>query len=156
MRLSAFVAVLSFTVTLAADEKPSRRVIAQDKGHVAIVNDKGDVEWEVSCPYNSHDIAVLANGNFLLNTGAATVVEMTPEKKIIWRYEAKPKPGYTGRVEVHAFQRLDDGLTMVAESGNRRIVEVDRDGKVVHEVPLTINKPDPPRDTRLARKLANG
>ena len=44
---------------------------------------------------------------------------MTPEKKIVWKYEAKPKAGYKGRVEIHAFQRLDDGNTMVAESRQR-------------------------------------
>src|SRR4029079_12041132 len=63
---------------------------------------------------------------------------------------------YAGRIEVHAFQRLPSGLTMVAESGNRRIVEVDMSGQVVKEVPLTVEKPDPHRDTRMARKLANG
>jgi hypothetical protein len=45
---------------------------------------------------------------------------------------------------------------MTAESGNRRIIEVDADGKIVHEIPLTVEKPDPHRDTRMARKLANG
>ncbi len=156
MRLATVVTALSLTLPLVAGENPSRRVIAQDKGHVAIVNVKGEVEWEVPCQFNSHDISVLPNGNFLLHTGPAIVVEMTPEKKIVWRYEAKPKSGYAGRVEVHAFQRLNDGLTMVAESGNRRVVEVDRAGKIVHEIPLTVNKPDPHRDTRLARKLPNG
>src|SRR5207249_11998027 len=31
-----------------------------------------------------------------------------------------------------------------------------RDGQIVVEVPLTIEKPNPHRDTRMARKLANG
>jgi Mal s 1 allergenic protein-like len=139
-----------------ADDKPAYRVLAQDKGHVAILNAKGEVEWQTPCTYNSHDIALLANGNFLLHTAAATVVEMTPEKKIVWKYEAKPKEGYKGQIEIHAFQRLDDGLTMVAESGNKRIVEVDQDGKIIREIPLTVNKPNPHRDTRLVRKLDNG
>src|SRR5262245_57666086 len=142
--------------TTFADDKPAYRVLAQDKGHVAIVNANGEVEWEVPCSYNSHDIAVLANGNFLLHTAAATVTEMTPEKKVVWTYEAKPKAGYKGQIEIHAFQRLDNGVTMVAESGNKRIVEVDHEGKIIHEVPLTVNKPNPHRDTRLARKLDNG
>ena len=45
---------------------------------------------------------------------------------------------------------------MVAESGNARIVEVDQDGKIVYELPLTVDKPNPHRDTRMARKLDNG
>jgi hypothetical protein len=81
---------------------------------------------------------------------------MTPEKKVVWTYQAKPRAGSTERVEIHAFQRLDDGRTMIAESGNRRLVEVDADGKIVKEVPLTVAKPNAHRDTRLARKLDNG
>jgi hypothetical protein len=139
-----------------ADERPNYRVLAQDKGHVAIVNAKGEVEWEVPCRYDSHDIAQLPNGNFLLHMGPKTIVELTPEKKVAWKYEAKPKAGYKGQIEIHAFQRLDNGLTMVAESGNRRIVEVDKEGHIVHEMPLVVNHPNPHRDTRMVRKLDNG
>ncbi|MBY0514280.1 MAG: PQQ-like beta-propeller repeat protein [Gemmataceae bacterium] len=135
---------------------PGYRVLAQDNGHVAIVGADGKVEWQVECKYNSHDIHLLSTGNLLLHTGPATVTELTRDKKVVWQYEAKPKAGYTGRVEVHAFQRLADGNTMVAESGNRRVVEVDTDGKVVKEIPLTVNRPDPHRDTRLVRKLPTG
>lgn len=138
-----------------ADPGAARRVLAQDKGHAAIVNAKGEIEWEVPCAYNSHDIALLPNGNLLLHTGPATVVEMTPEKKTVWKYEGKPREGSKG-IEIHAFQRLNDGLTMIAESGNRRIVEVDKDGKIVHELSLTVKNPHPHRDTRLARKLDTG
>ena len=132
------------------------RVLAQDKGHVAIVNVHGTVEWEVECRHNSHDIARLEIGNLLLHVAPAKIAEMTPDKHVVWAYEGKPKAPYTGRVEIHAFQRLADGLTMVAESGNRRLVEVNQRGDVVKEVPLVVDKPDPHRDTRLARKLANG
>lgn len=139
-----------------ADDKPAYRVLAADKGRVAIVNAKGEVEWEYANRHEVHDLTLLPSGNILLPTGPTTVVEVTPDKKEVWRYEAKPKPGYKGRIEIHAFQRLDDGRTMVAESGNARIVEVDRDGKVVHELPLTVDRPHPHRDTRMARKLATG
>jgi hypothetical protein len=136
--------------------QPAYRVLAQDRGRVAIVNAKGEIEWEVACPFGSHDIALLPSGNFLIHTGATTIVEMTPEKKIVWKHESRPKEGYPGKVEIHAFQRLDNGLTMVAESGNRRIIEVDKDDKIVHEIPLTVNKPNSHSDTRLVRKLDNG
>lgn len=158
MRLLLSLAALACALpALAADPKhPGYRVLAQDKGHVALVGPDGKVEWEVECKYNSHDIALLPNGNFLLHTAAATVTEMTPKKEVVWKYEAKPKEGYKGRIEVHAFQRLADGNTMVAESGNRRIVEVNKDGKIVKEVALKVEKPDPHRDTRMVRKLDPG
>lgn len=152
--LAAFVA-LAFASTSRGDA-PQYRVLAQDNGHVAIVGKDGKVEWEVECKHNSHDIHLLPNGNLLLNTGPAAVTEMTPKKEIVWKYEAKPKDGYKGRVEVHSFQRLEGGNTMVAESGNRRIVEVNADGKIVKELALTVKNPDPHRDTRLVRKLASG
>jgi hypothetical protein len=156
MRSLLAAAILLAVSPAYAAEPPSYRVLAQDEGHVAIVGPDGKVEWEVECKYNSHDIHLLPNGNLLLHTGPAMVVEMTPKKEIVWKYEAKPVPANKGRVEIHAFQRLADGITMIAESGNRRIVEVNRDGKIVKEVPLTVKKPDPHRDTRMVRKLATG
>ena len=47
-------------------------------------------------------------------------------------------------------------MNNAAETGNRRIIEVDREGKIVHEIPITVDHPDSHRDTRLARKLDNG
>src|SRR5438270_14078502 len=125
MRLLFTLAAGALLAAPLSADPAKYRVLAQDKGHVAVVGPDGTVEWEVECNYNSHDIALLPNGNYLLHTGPATVTEMTPKKEVVWRYEAKPKDGYKGRVEVHAFQRLPGGTTMVAESGNRRIVEVD-------------------------------
>ncbi len=47
-----------------------------------------------------------------------------------------------GRVEIHAFQRLPDGLTMIAETGNKRIIEVDAEDKIVKEIPLRRRPPE--------------
>ncbi|MDB5173975.1 MAG: Arylsulfotransferase [Phycisphaerales bacterium] len=156
--MSAFFAV----APARAEDKPAQppqagyRVLAQDNGHVAIINSKGEVEWEVPCGGTSHDIALLPNGNFLLHTGATTVEEITPEKKVVWKHESKRKEGYTGNIEIHAFQRLPDGLTMISESGNARIIEVDKDDKIVHEIALKVDHPSSHSDTRLVRKLDNG
>jgi hypothetical protein len=149
--------LLALVTTLRGDEKPIvHRVLAADKGHVAIVNAKGEVEWEFKNAAEVHDLTQLANGNILFPTDRTTIVEMTPDKKIVWKHVARPKAGYTGAIEIHSFQRLDNGLTMIAESGNARIVEVDKDDQIVHEVPLTVEHPNPHRDTRMVRKLANG
>src|SRR5690242_6720292 len=139
-----------------AEDKPAYRVLGNDRGKVAIINARGEVEWEYATRFDGHDLALLPNGNVLLALSPTRVAEVSKEKKVVWQYESKPKAGYKGRVEVHAFQRLPDGRTMIAEGGNRRIIEVDREGKIVHEVPLTVDKPDPHRDTRMARKLDNG
>lgn len=140
-----------------ASARPGHRVLAQDRGRVVILDPAGKVEWEYPTPrHTAHDLAMLPNGNILLPTDNTTVVEVTPDKKVVWTHRSAPKPGYTGRVEIHAFQRLADGRTMIAETGNKRIIEVDADDKVVKEIPLVVDKPDSHRDTRRARKLDNG
>ncbi len=154
--LAASLSCLCLAAPASAEDHPAYRVLARDKGHVAIVNAKGEVEWEVPCPTDAHDIAMLPNGNVLMPVSATKVVEMSPEKKVAWQYESKPTPANKGRVEVHSFQRLPGDLTLIAESGNRRLIEVNRAGKIVREIPLTVDKPDAHRDTRLVRKLDNG
>jgi hypothetical protein len=159
LAVCVIAAALAFVASGFAEEpaaRPAYRVLAQDQGRAAIVNAHGGVEWEIVCKHNSHDIACLANGNLLLHSAPAQIDELTPDKKVVWTYTARPRSGYSGRLEIHAFQRLPDGRTLVAESGNRRLVEVDAAGKVALEVPLTVEHPDPHRDTRLARKLASG
>lgn len=144
------------TSTCLAAEPATRRVLGEDKGRVAIVDEQGHRDWIYRTGAQSHDLWQLKNGNVLLAIGPATIAEVTPDHEVVWQYAAKPKAGYDGRVEVHAFQPLENGLVMVAESGNRRIIEVDRDGKIQHSIDLTVDHPDAHRDTRLARELKNG
>lgn len=135
-----------------------RRVVAGDyeKKRLAVIAPDGKVEWEEKVG-DIHDLHVLPGGNLLFQTSWTRIVEMTPEHKIVWEYDASTANGNTGKpVEVHAFQRLADGVTMIAESGPGRIIEVDRAGKLLKEVKLKVAKPDPHRDTRLVRKLDNG
>ena len=148
--------VLLTTSTMVLAVEPSYRVLAADKGKVAIVNAQGKVEWEFANKAETHDIQLLPNGNVLLPMPKSVIAEVNREGKVVWQYECKPKAGYTGRIEVHAFQQLPDGNVMIAESGNRRIIEVNREGKIVREVPLTVENPNPHRDTRMARKLESG
>jgi len=134
----------------------SYKVLGWDKNHIALVNAGGAVEWEYPNQANSmHDIQALPNGNVLYHNGT-TVREVNREKNTVWEYVSKPKEGYSGRVTVHAFERLSNGLTMIAESGNQRLIEVDKDGKIAHEIPLTVDKPSPGSDTRLVRSVAGG
>lgn len=152
-------ALLFCSLPLIAADKLAYRVLAADRstGKLAIVNAKGEVEWEFPNKHDVHDLHVLDNGNILTHTSATNVVEIdTKKKEVVWKYEAKPKEGYKGRIEIHAFQRLTDGNTMVAESGNTRIVEVDKDGKVVKEIALKVAQSDAHRDTRMVRKLKSG
>ena len=134
---------------------PDWKVLAQDRGHLAIVNARGEVEWEVPVGGTCHDVAVLKNGNFLIHVSDTVVEEMTPDKKVVWKHVSTatdPKRG----IQIHAFQRLDNGNTMISESGNCRIIEVDKDDKIVKEMPLKVEHPSTHSDTRLVRKLDDG
>lgn len=135
-----------------------RRLLAADyqKKVLAIVGKDGAVEW--SHPIRDiHDAWVLPGGNILFQESWTKLVEMTPEKKVVWAYDAAKMNGNEGRaVEVHAFQRLAGGVTMIAESGPGRIIDVDKDGKLLKQFKLTVEKPSAHRDTRNARRLENG
>lgn len=154
-RTLAILYALTLVAPLSA-APPAYEVLGNDRGTVALVAPGGQVKWRYDSRFDGHDLWRLPSGNVLLALSPVTVAEVTPEGKVAWRYESKPKPGYAGAVEVHAFQPLPGGRVMVAESGNRRLVEVDRTGAVVAEVPLTVKNPDAHRDTRMARKLPGG
>ncbi len=137
---------------------PPRRLLVADDStrRLAIVAPDGSLEWELKVGA-IHDAHLLPNGNVLTQLGWQRVVEVERDQRIVWEYDAGKMNGNAGRaVEVHAFQRLEDGLTMIVESGPARILEVDREGRVRKEIPLRVRRPSAHSDTRLARKLANG
>lgn len=117
----------------------------------------GTVEWEMAWR-GIHDLHVLANGHILTVRDYKTVVEIDPAtKEVVWSYDAAKSNGNAGKpIEIHAIQPLDDGRVMIAESGPGRIIEIERDGTLAKEIKLTLDNPAVHRDTRLARKLANG
>lgn len=150
---------VSLSLPLPAEQTgPARRVLAADDStrKLAIIAPDGSVEWETRVGA-IHDAWVLPNGNILYQQGWTKIVEVTPDKQTVWEYDSAKMNGNEGkRVEVHAFQRLAEGLTMIAESGPARIIEVDQAGKIHREVKLKVTKPNAHSDTRLVRKIANG
>lgn len=154
---AATIALAAISLTASAEQTGgSKRVLVADSStrRLAIVGEDGKLEWEIKVSA-IHDAHLLPNGNILLQQGWTKVQEVTPQQQVVWEYDAA-KANIGQRVEVHAFQRLDNGLTMIAESGPSRIVEVDKDGIVKHEVKLKVEQPSVHSDTRLVRKLASG
>lgn len=74
-----------------------------------------------------HEIQMLPNGNILFHDDWNIVKEIKLDGSEVWRYESSG---------VHAFTRLSNGNTMIAESGKERIIIVDKDGKIVSSTPL--------------------
>ncbi len=141
---------------LCAQSSVTHRVLGQDKNRLVILSADGKIEWETPCNYSNHDITYLPNGNVLYASSPNTVTEITPEKRVILKYIAKPKDGYSGQIEIHAIQRLPNGHTIISENGNSRLVEIDKDGKIIKVRPYTIENHDAHSETRLARLLNNG
>src|SRR6267378_2796114 len=97
---------------------------------IAIVDPGGKIEWEYKID-DLHDLQLLPSGNVLFQTNMTHLLEMEPKtNKIVWEYDAQKMNDDGKRVEVHAFQRLADGKTMIAESGRARIIEVNQSGQI--------------------------
>jgi outer membrane protein assembly factor BamB len=154
-RLVVAIALAALFRTPAVEAQ--HRLVTQGNDKLAIVGRDGTLPWQM--PWGGiHDLHVLANGNIMVQQGAHKIVELDVAKKqIVWSYDSGGNHGNDGKpVEVHAFQPLADGRVMIAESGPGRIIEIDRDGRLLHEIMLKIDHPHPHTDTRIARKLDNG
>ena len=146
-----------FTTAVASPAIAQHAMILQGNNKLVALAKDGKIEWQI--PWGGiHDIHVLPSGNIMLQQGANKVVELDAKsREIVWTYDSAKSNGNEGRpVEVHAFQPLANGNVMIAESGPARIIEVDREGKIAHEIKLKVDNPHPHTDTRLVRKLENG
>src|SRR5215213_56464 len=119
VRLYTLVVALAAAAALQGSASAGgHRLIVQGNGKLAIVANDGRIEWEM--PWGPiHDIHWLANGHFMVQSGAAKVVEIDPAtKQVVWTYDSAVQNGNAGKqVEVHAFQPLAGGRVMIAESG---------------------------------------
>lgn len=156
-RLFALLLIVSLAWTSPPAEAGPFRLITQGNKQLAIVDTAGKIEWEM--PWGAiHDIHVLQDGHIMVQQGRSTVVEIDPAtKQVVWSYDASQNNGNQGqRVEVHAFQPLENGRVMIAESGPGRIIEINRAGELLKEIKLVRDQPDAHSDTRLVRKLDTG
>lgn len=155
---------LFFVLLICCTEANAERLVlasaSYGKNIVAICDADGKILWShpTAGPKTGHaghhDIQLLDNGNILFHENWTTIIEMTLDKKVVWTYDSSTMNGNKGkRVDVHAFRRLPNGMTMIAESGVGRIIEVDKDGKIHAEVKL---KEGGRQNTRMVRKLENG
>lgn len=108
---------------------------------IAVINwDAKKLVWawgpgEISGP---HDASVLENGNILLfdnglDRGWSRVIEIDPvTERIVWEYKA-PEPMEFYTIHQGASQRLDNGNTLITESGKGHAFEVTPDGQIVWE-----------------------
>lgn len=105
-----------------------------------------------------HDLHWLPNGNFLTQDGYHKLVELNLKGETVWSYDATQQnaPNEPEKFEIHSYQRLANGSTLIAESGRSRLIEVDADGSLLRNFPLAVSKSNAHSDTRLMRRLENG
>jgi len=169
VRLSLLSIVLSITagaVRAADTAPPTTQPLGQSSplgikhsflalgGETYLLNDDDKVTWKY--PFNTRDGFILPNGNRLLAVSknkqfpGGEAVELTPDDKIVWEYTGTQS-------EVNTVQKVGDGRYMLTEAGNNpRVLEIDREGKVVAEVKITAQTANHHLQTRMSRKLKNG
>ena len=163
------LALLTITLAPLAAHADDAKIEITGKGHrffaadydkriMAIVGADGKIEWSKRMEGGTHDAWLLPNGNFLWTPSGDKVFELDPKTNTnVWTYDAGKMNGNEGkRVEVHAIQPQADGSVVIFECGSKRVIEVDRDGKLLKEVPLQIAAKESHHQMRNARKLKNG
>ena len=142
-----------------AEARPGEPLLLCDssKQRIAIIETDGSVRWERTIG-PAHDVQWLASGRVLMQDSWTHILEVDPATdSVIWEFDAREAvPDYEGRLEVHAFQRLPSGNTLLALSGPSELVEIAADHSVALRVPLQVDRPHPHHDTRLVRKTAAG
>lgn len=128
-----------------------------DKHIMAIVAADGSIEWSKKMDGGTHDAWMMPDGKILWTPSGDKVFETDPKtNEQVTLYDAHKNGGNTGDIQLHGIQPNVDGSIVVFESGPKRVVEVDRSGKILKEVKLPIDKGDPHHHMRNARKLDNG
>jgi hypothetical protein len=114
----------------------------------------GQILWRY--PGSTRDGWVLPSGNILLAVSkggeypGGAVLELTREAKKVFEFKGSQS-------EVNTAQALSNGNIMLTEAGDKpRLLEVDRQGTIVVEVPLSCQTTNHHMETRMARKLPNG
>ena len=131
------------------------RFLANEGNRLCIFDKQGELQWQMQIKQAPHDLHWLPSGNILTHQGTQLIEIDVENKEIVWSFDAR-KLAKAKRVEVHSLQPIDDDRLMVAVSGEGKIFEIDRQGKVHHTLELIRDNPHPHRDTRLVRRLANG
>jgi hypothetical protein len=123
-------------------------------GETFIADGEGKIIWKF--PLSTRDGWVLDNGNILLAVSkgkdypGGAVVEVTREGKKVFEWKGTQD-------EVNTVQPLEKGNVLVTEAGDKpRLLEINRDGKIVVEVALKAQTKDHHLQTRMARRLENG
>lgn len=119
-----------------------------------IIDSDDSVAWQY--PASTRDGWVLPNGNIMMAVSKSrefpggAVVEVDRKGTKIFEYKGSQS-------EVNTVQPLPDGRILLTEAGAKpRLLEIDRSGTAIVEIPLRCQIQNYHMESRMARKLANG
>jgi hypothetical protein len=151
--LVCLVAVLASARALESETHPGHAFLATG-AETYIMGADRKVRWTYA--RGSRDGWVLPDGNVLLavnrdnDFAGGGVVLVTPDGKETVLFKGT-------QAEVNTVQPLEDGNVLLTEAGPKpRLLEIDRAGKILVDVPLDAQTRDTHLQSRMARKLKNG
>ena len=143
-------ALLMLGLTSSADDMVRHSLFIAGPTFTGILDEEGNESFDAGRP-GARDGFVLQNGNLLV-AWSDEVLEMTRDKSVVFRYKKSDENREIGTAE-----RLENGRTLITELGPRpRLIEVNREGKVVVDVVLQPETDNAHMQTRMARKLESG
>lgn len=118
------VSALANGNVLVGEQGPCRAVEVNDKGEV--VHTVKLTTSETAFHRQLRHLHQLAGGNILAcHEAEGAVREYTPDGKMVWEYVGAP--------DVFEALRLENGNTVIACGTKKRVIEVNREGKIVWE-----------------------
>jgi DNA-binding beta-propeller fold protein YncE len=133
-------------------------IVDQGNHRIIEINTQGKIVWQYGITssvgiargrlYSPSDVQPLKGGHFLItDTDNHRVIEVTPDEEIIWQYgndDNKLGSGYGSgfnqlNAPTQAF-RLPNGHTLISDSENRRVIEVNPEREIVWHFDTGIEK----------------
>lgn len=143
-----FVWIFVFVPLLSFAGQPEHDLLVTGSRRVVWFSPDFSVKWEYPAG-NISDVQLLENGNILFADGR--VIEVTPKKDIVFRYE--PPEGKEGSFTC---RRLENGNTLIGENYSGKVMELAQDGSVAFVLQTQFTTSDQHHRMRYVRKLKNG
>lgn len=133
----------------------SHRLLVGGRGtyRIALIDLAGKLEWQLRVTDDCFDACLTHDGHILYTyTRGAKMV--TRQGAPIWQYRSSDAPQGG---EIHSAQPLTNGNVVVAKSGSPpRILEIDRQGKIVVNIEVKTSITNPRAMFRHVRKTPEG
>lgn len=150
----AFLIAIFVATNCLADEKAIQHGFIAFGNETFIVDGKGNTLW--TFPRPTRDGFIQTNGNILLAVSkgkdfpGGAVLEVNKDGKTLFEFKGTQS-------EVNTAVPLDNGNILMTEAGNKpRLLEINREGKILVDLALQAQTKDHHLQTRMSRKLKNG